>query len=113
MMIGIDVVEVGRLHSVLQRTPTFASRFFTPRERAYCESRSDPVVRLAGTLAAKEAVMKALRLTPAAAWARRIEIVRTKGGSPIAQLEDRRVPVSITHEGDIAVAVALSSLSWD
>jgi holo-[acyl-carrier protein] synthase len=107
-MIGIDVVDVDRFKSLLERAPGFAERFFTRDERAHCESFVDPGRHLAGTFAAKEAAMKALGVVPAAAFARRIEIVRAEDGSPRAVLGPAVVPISISHDGPVAVALALN-----
>ena len=109
-MIGIDVVDVARLAAALERTPSLEARLFTKAERDYCRSKRDPVTRFAGTMAAKEAVIKALRLGPLNAWARRIEIARRTDGEPYAEVEGRseRVAVSISHDGGVAVACALA-----
>lgn len=109
MTLGIDVVDITRFRAVLKRRPRIADRFFTPGELAYCEASKDRVVHLAGTFAAKEAVMKALGLVPAVAWARRIEVARSEAGAPVARVEGAEVAVSISHDGPVAVAVALSS----
>ena len=106
-MVGIDVVDIERLRGLLARAPGLEQRLFTEEERAYCGARADPVVSLAGTLAAKEAVVKALALSSLAAWARRIEIVRAPSGAPQARVAGREVDVSISHDGPVAVAVAL------
>lgn len=53
--------------------------------------------------------MKALRLRSLPAWSRRIEIVRAAGGAPSARVGDTVVAVSISHDGPVAVAVALAS----
>lgn len=109
MMIGADVVDIQRLRDALKRCPGLSHRLFTDREISYCNAKADPSLSLAGTLAAKEAVIKALRLGNLPAWARRVEIVRTDGGAPVAQVaeRDRSVPVSISHDGGVALAVAL------
>ena len=114
-MIGIDVVDVARLAVALERTPSLEARLFTEAERGYCNSKTDPVTRFAGTMAAKEAVIKALRLGPLNAWARRIEITREPGGGPYARVEGRtdRLPVSISHDGRVAVACALALPGFD
>jgi holo-[acyl-carrier protein] synthase len=108
MMIGIDVVAVGRFRRLLERLPSFPCRFFTAAERHYCLSTADPQLRFAATFAAKEAVMKAQGLTPAPAWARRIEIVRSGGGAPVAHVGGRAIPVSISHDAGLAIAVAVA-----
>ena len=105
MSLGIDVVEVDRFRALLARSPRFAERFFTEEERAHCDGSP---VRLAGTFAAKEAVMKAAGLTPAPAWARRIHVGRDAAGRPAARVGGRTIAVSISHDGPVAVAVALA-----
>lgn len=105
MSLGIDVVEVERFRALLARSPGFAERFFTDDERAHCGGSA---ARLAGTFAAKEAVMKAAGLTPAPAWSRRICIRRDADGRPAAHVGGRAIAVSISHDGPVAVAVALA-----
>ncbi|MBA2426617.1 MAG: holo-ACP synthase [Actinobacteria bacterium] len=111
-MLGVDVVDIERLRKTFERFPQLEDRLFNDEERAYCRSFPDPIERFAGTLAAKEAVIKALRLGPLVAWAQRIEISRAEGGEPTARVRgggaDREVNVSISHDGPVAVAVALS-----
>ena len=106
-MLGVDVVEVERFGAALARSPGLEDRFFTAAERDHC---AGSVLRLAGTFAAKEAVMKALGLTPAPAWARRIRIERDASGRPAATVEGGgSALVSISHDGPVAVAVALAA----
>lgn len=107
-MLGVDVVDVERLRTTLARSPGLEARLFTKAERTYCGKHTDPTGHLAGTLAAKEAVIKALDLGSLVAWARRIEIDRRPSGRPVATVEGRVVPVSISHDGGVAVAVALA-----
>lgn len=108
-MIGIDVVDVERFRATLERSPGLPDRLFTPDERAYCDAGSDPVMHMAGTLAAKEAVIKALSLGNLAAWARRVEITRATSGAPTATVtgRDESVGISISHDGGYAAAVAI------
>jgi holo-[acyl-carrier protein] synthase len=110
-MIGVDVVGVERLRKSLAASPRLAERLFTEAERAYCEGAADPTVHFAGTLAAKEAVIKALGLGSLTAWAWRIEIERDSSGAPSAWVQSdgvkTAVEVSISHDAGVAVAVAL------
>jgi holo-[acyl-carrier protein] synthase len=109
-MIGIDVVDIERFRAATQRSPRLIERLFTAAERSYCERSHDPLLHLAGTLAAKEATIKALRLGPLIAWASRIEITREEGGAPTASVAGtppRSVAVSISHDGPVAAACAL------
>jgi holo-[acyl-carrier protein] synthase len=107
-VIGVDVVDVRRLEAALERTPGLEARLFTASERAYCSLAHNRGARFAGTLAAKEAVIKALRLGSLMAWARRVEITRDPDGAPRALVAERTVSVSISHDGGVAVAVAIA-----
>lgn len=113
MIVGVDMTHVQRLRSLIARYPAMETRFFTERERKHCHRHSDPVLHLAGTFAAKEAVVKTLGLGHVVAWARRIEIVRDVSGAPTALVTNGSVPdklaVSISHDADIAIAVAIST----
>ena len=108
-MIGVDIVEIPRFGLALARVPRIEDRLFTPAERSYCRSAGDPVTRLAGTFAAKEAVVKALGLTSIHQWAHRVEIVRDESGRPGAVVDGHRgrVAISISHEATTAIAIAL------
>ena len=82
--IGIDVVEVARIASAIQRHgEPFLARVFTAGERAYCESRKVPALHFAARFAAKEAVVKALGtgIGEHAAWLD-LEITRDPVGAP-------------------------------
>jgi phosphopantetheine--protein transferase-like protein len=106
-LVGVDVVDIERLRAVLVRAPRIEMRLFSEAERAYCRSHVDPVVSFAGTLAAKEAVIKALELGSLAGCARRVEITRSPSGAPRASVQGHDVHVSISHDGPVAIAAAL------
>ena len=56
---GIDLVHCPRIARVWQaHGDRFLARVYTPAERAYCLDCKDPLPRLAGRFAAKEAVLK-------------------------------------------------------
>ena len=107
-MLGIDVVDVRRLGSALSSSPRLSRRLFSQAELSHSSQKSDPSQHLAGTLAAKEAVAKALRI-PLPPNVRRIEILRDAAGVPTARVSGHRerFGVSIAHDGGVAVAVAL------
>ncbi len=89
--IGIDIIEVSRVREVLQRTPRFAERVYTERERAYCESRGAVSAQhYAARFAAKEAVLKALGTgwSGGIAW-QDIEISALDGGAPLLVFHGR------------------------
>lgn len=115
--IGIDLAQISRMRSVLARwDERFLRRVFTDAEIAYCRRRRDPVPHLAARFAAKEAVLKALGtgLRMGVNW-REIEVRRERGQAPTVALSGRsralaeargagRVLVSLTHDGDYALA---------
>lgn len=115
-MIGIDTVDVERLRGVMFRDPRTEQRLFTPAEQTYCRSKGDPVVHFAGTLAVKEAVIKAARLGPLLAWSRRIKVQRDSSGVPGVDIEGRshhRFDISISHDGPLAVAIVVARVARD
>ena len=54
-------------------------------------------------------MIKAARLGRLVVWARRIEVIRDSAGVPLVSIDGREVPisVSISHDGDTAVAAAM------
>ena len=110
MKIGVDVVAIERVERMLSERPTMEARLFTATESDYCRGRANPARHFAGTLAAKEAVIKALELGTLARWGRSIEIVRTEAGAPQASVigyEREPLAVSISHDGPVALAVCV------
>ncbi len=115
--IGIDLVDIGRIHRVLGRFPDrFRLRVLTEREQAYCRRRTE---RIAGRWAAKEAISKVLGLGVRGVGWREIEILPNRAGAPQVTLHARAarraealdlddVTVSISHEREMAVAVAVA-----
>jgi holo-[acyl-carrier protein] synthase len=111
-MIGIDTVDIDRLRNAFLRAPGLEHRLFTDRERDYCRGKADPLLHFAGTLAAKEAVIKAGHLGTLVAWGRRVEIDRHSNGAPGARIRGIShgpIHLSISHDGAVAVAVAVAA----
>jgi holo-[acyl-carrier protein] synthase len=117
--IGVDLCDVDRMRTSLDRTPTLAERLFTPAERAYCEQRRDPAERYAARFAAKEAVLKAMGLGLGACRWHDIEVVRAESGEPSLHLvgaaaqaaADRGIErwlLTLTHTRTMAEAVAVA-----
>ncbi|MGZ8513359.1 MAG: holo-ACP synthase [Candidatus Limnocylindria bacterium] len=115
--IGIDVIDIDRIVSVLERFPDrFRTRVLTDDEQRYCGRR---VERIAGRWAAKEAISKVLGLGVRGVGWREIEILPNRSGAPQVRLYERAarraqalgledVTVSISHERRMAVAVAVA-----
>ena len=106
--VGVDATTVSRIAAVAARRPRFLSRVYTERERRRCEGHPE---RLATRWAAKEAVKKLLGVLgeyPLPAY-REIEVVNRRGGAPsvLVRGEERGITLALTHEQDLAVAVAV------
>lgn len=114
--LGIDIIKVDRIRAALERFgDRFPRRILTDEENSYVRARPE---NLAGRWAAKEAISKVLGLGVRGVGWREIEIVRLPTGQPSVRLHHRarlradqlgmaRIAVSISHEHDYAVAIAL------
>jgi len=115
--IGIDLVAIPRIQRLLERWgDRFLRRIYTPGEIGYCLDHPVPAQALAARFAAKEAFFKALatRQVPGITH-RAIEVTITERGFPAIKvhgaardaLGDRKALLSISHDGDFAVAMVL------
>lgn len=118
--IGIDTIELHRIERVYRAYgQRFLDRIYTEEEQAYIRRWKDPVPRLAGRFAVKEACMKALGTgwNRGVRW-RDIEVLRHPGGKPVVELHgNARVILhelgakvahsTITHSNDHAMAVVI------
>lgn len=122
--VGIDLVQISRIAESLDRFgERFLRRVFTADEITYATAAPALTAeRLAARFAAKEAVMKALRLVEhPGAW-RDIEVRRSSSGACALALHgsvraaaDRvgatSFALSMSHEGDYATAVVITFVS--
>ncbi|HLB41007.1 MAG TPA: holo-ACP synthase [Candidatus Babeliales bacterium] len=105
---GCDLVYLPKFQAALQRTPQLLARLFTPHELAH----TNQITSLAGKFAVKEAVIKALPTVKAGDW-HQIEVSHQPSGKPTlkivdsAQLNIVSSDISITHDGDYVLAVAV------
>jgi holo-[acyl-carrier protein] synthase len=119
--IGIDVVEVARIASAIERHgEPFLARIFTPAERAYCESRKQSAMHYAARFAAKEAVSKALGTGIGGdAGLHDLEVVHNARGAPEIRLSGAAeafarqhgitgIRISLTHAREYAAANAIA-----
>ena len=115
--VGVDVVDVARFALALERHPKIAERLFTERERRDASSRPE---RLAARFAAKEAVLKSLRVGVGATTWRSIEIHRDESGAPSVVLHGEaaalaarsgvaQLHLSMTHTHHTAAAFVVAS----
>ncbi len=108
MVVGVDVTVVDRIAAALRRHPRFAQKIYTEGEQRYSASKAE---RWASRWAAKEAVRKLCSSSGEAMPAYRdIEVVRARGGPPRVHIrgEETAIALSLTHDGGLAIAVAVS-----
>jgi holo-[acyl-carrier protein] synthase len=119
--IGVDVVDVPRFVASLERTPAMLDRLFTPTERVTDEGRPRTQTSLAARFAAKEAVAKALGAPQGMAW-HDCEVVGDSDGRPWLRISGTvadaaaaqgidRWHLSLSHDGDVAVAYVVAESS--
>lgn len=118
--LGIDSIEIARVRRVhAEYGARFLDRILTTAEKEYVSRWADPVPRIAGRFAVKEACMKALGTGWGAGvrW-RDIEVRRHPSGKPVVELHGRAkeicsmlggsvVHCTITHTDDAAMAVVV------
>jgi holo-[acyl-carrier protein] synthase len=118
--IGIDIVDIERVHGLLERyRDRFVRRVFTDAEHRYARRGAKTAERLAGRFAVKEAVLKAFGTgkSQGILW-RDVETVPGSMGRPkvnlygkadkyLKMLKADHIHVSITHDGGKAVALVV------
>lgn len=123
--LGVDIVEIARMKTILERTPCFVEKVYSDEERVYCRSKANPEVHFATRFAAKEAVVKALGTGfSCGIGVRDIEVRRSAKGRPYVVLSGRakevahdqgvrELPLSLsfTHTEAVACAMAITEES--
>lgn len=120
--LGVDIVEIDRMATALERHPRMKERCFSKAERAYCDRRGRPEVHYALRFAAKEAVLKALGTGFSGVRFTDVEVVRDDAGRPLPRLFGRAAEIaeeagvvemhlslSYTHTTAVASAVAITA----
>ncbi len=113
--IGVDIIEIERVQKAVEKTPRFLIRMFTENEIAYFESKNMKIESIAGTFAAKEAIMKTLGTGLRGFKWTDLEITRDNLGKPTVTLHNgakeiaqeqniEQIMISISHCKEYAVA---------
>jgi holo-[acyl-carrier protein] synthase len=114
---GVDTVSLSRFESKLTETPRLKDRLFLDIETVN-DGAEASIQTLAGRFAAKEAVIKALGGAPGIEW-HGIEVGKESSGKPVIWLHGetaklalqagvRKLHVSISHDGDVAIAFVIA-----
>lgn len=109
--IGIDIVEIKRIQTIMDRQPKFQKRVLTEKELELYEaltSNGRKTEFLAGRFAAKEAFAKA----KGTGFGKElgfhdIEILRNELGKPVVHFTsngEETIHISISHSSEYAVA---------
>jgi len=115
--IGIDIIEVSRIKSAIDRWgDVFLRRIYTPWEITYCHKKKFPEQSFAARFAAKEAVLKAVGTgyNGGIKWTS-VEVVNDELGHPTVRLGERvqkiignkEIRISMSHTVNFAVANAI------
>jgi holo-[acyl-carrier protein] synthase len=117
--VGLDLVDIREFQTeVDEKRQAWLERVFTVGEREYCSRQPDPYRHFAGTLAAKEATLKAFGTgwTDKNDW-QNIEVTRELEkpslvlSGPLMEMSLRmkisRLLLTITHTRDYAAALVV------
>jgi len=106
--VGIDIEPISSMPPATDfREDAFYTMNFSPAEIAYCILQTNPAASFAGLFAAKEAIIKADNSYQHHNF-NTIVIDHLPGGKPVHP----GFEISISHTGDLAVAVAVKSSSF-
>jgi holo-[acyl-carrier protein] synthase len=117
--IGTDIIETGRIQTVMERDLGFREKIFSPGEISYCESKKNKYQHYAARFSAKEAFMKAL----GTGWRDgirfvEIEVIHDPLGKPLIRLSGKAKEIAeqegistfhitISHIKEIATATVI------
>lgn len=120
--LGVDIIRVERLRGAATARPRILERVFSGAELAEAGEGPERWRRLAARFAAKEAVVKACGGLHGSRW-RDISVHRVPGSAPRVALAGAlaawvaqrggQLQVSLSHERDYAVAVAILTTEGD
>jgi holo-[acyl-carrier protein] synthase len=105
--IGVDIIEVGRIQKLVEKSPRFLKRVFTDEEIKYSNGKKNKYQHLAARFAAKEAFFKAVGKK--INWVD-VGIINLPSGKPELAFKKEesfsfdRTYVSLSHLQDYAIA---------
>jgi holo-[acyl-carrier protein] synthase len=116
---GIDIIEVHRIQTVMERDIGFREKIFTEGEIAYCEKMKNKYQNYAARFSAKEAFLKAI----GTGWRfgirfADIDVYHDEFGKPLIRLTGKaeelalrdgitKIHVSLSHLKEMATAVVV------
>jgi holo-[acyl-carrier protein] synthase len=116
---GIDIIEVHRIQTVMEKDIGFREKIFTAGEIEYCETKKNKYQHYAARFSAKEAFLKAI----GTGWRfgirfADIDVYHDEFGKPLIRLTGKAeelvlrekiegIHVSLSHLKEMAVAVVV------
>ncbi|GEM_PF-2610567 len=110
---GLDIVCAERLKA----KDKLAERILTRKEYEYCRTKRNPILHMAGRIAAKEALYKALANYENPVYWKDIEVLNGLNGRPMLSEECNATrfldknnlicSISISHDGSYAAGQAI------
>jgi holo-[acyl-carrier protein] synthase len=116
---GIDIIEVHRIQTVMERDIGFREKIFTSGEIIYCETKKNKYQHYAARFSAKEAFLKAI----GTGWRfgirfADIDVYHDDFGKPLIRLTGKaeelalrdgisKIHVSLSHLKEMATAVVI------
>ena len=117
--IGIDIIEVNRIKTVMERDIGFREKIFTEGEIAYCEKMKNKHQNYAARFSAKEAFLKAI----GTGWRfgirfADVDVYHDEFGKPLIRLSGKaeelamregisKIHLSLSHLKEMATAVVI------
>lgn len=121
--IGTDIVDVLRVQQILTRQPRLPSRVLTTEEQKEFAARNHAPTYIAGRIAAKEALSKALRqgIRHPLTW-QSVSVQNTEKGAPVFYFNEemqnylqtqkiKTCHLTIAHESKTAVAFVVAEVA--
>lgn len=117
--IGVDIIEIKRIDKAIKSNDRFLEKLFTNNEIGYFNNINRNLNTIAGSFAAKEAIVKAMGTGIRGFKWRDVEIVRDELGKPQVVLYGNakkiaeeamisNIMISISHCKEYAVAQAVA-----
>lgn len=119
MTTGVDIVQISRIEKLLnKKEDLFLYKVFTEKEMDYISKKGNNPNTIAGLYASKEAISKALGTGIGKLAFKDMEITHDINGKPLVNISTdkdyllkelgiNRFDLSISHDGDYAVAFVI------
>ncbi len=105
--IGVDIVDISRFtETPFEKNEQFYRKIFTDDEIAYCLGKSDPYPHFAVRFSAKEAFVKAFKVTTNVINYKLIKVIK-EGSKPFIEYKKKRYLLSLSHDKNKSIAFVI------